>query len=105
MLGEPISGEEAFRHGIATHLVPDAELETQAGALVERLADGPTRSYAATRTLLKAWSGGGVPLADAVMLDIAMDLFDTDDCKRGFLNKSTAYEEGKLPPPIVFNGR
>jgi enoyl-CoA hydratase/carnithine racemase len=105
MLGEPISGEEALRHGIATHLVPDAELETQARALVERLADGPTRSYAATRTLLKAWSGGGVPLADAVMLDIAMDLFDTDDCKRGFLNKSTAYEEGKLPPPIVFNGR
>src|SRR5882757_233232 len=49
MLGEPISGEDALRHGIATHLVPDAELEIQAKALVEQLADGPTRSYAATR--------------------------------------------------------
>src|SRR5258708_12853242 len=105
MVGEAEFGEDGLRQGIATHLVPDAELETQAKELVERLAVGPTRSYAATRTLLKAWSGGGVPLADAVMLDIAMDLFDTDDCKRGFLNKSTAYEEGKLPPPIVFNGR
>jgi enoyl-CoA hydratase/carnithine racemase len=105
MLGEPISGQEALLRGIATHLAPDAELETQAMTLVEQLANGPTLSYAATRTLLKAWSGGGVPLADAMMLDITMDLFGTEDCRRGFLNTAQAYERGELPPPMVFNGK
>jgi enoyl-CoA hydratase/carnithine racemase len=105
MLGEPISCEEAVLRGIATHWAPDAQLETQTTALLEQLAGGPTLSYAATRTLLKAWSGGGVPLADAMMLDIAMDIFDSEDCRRGFLNTAQAYERNELPPPLVFNGK
>jgi enoyl-CoA hydratase/carnithine racemase len=59
MLGEPISGRDAVAIGIATHAAPQSELEEMAAALVRQLATGPTRSYAATRTLLKAWSGGG----------------------------------------------
>jgi enoyl-CoA hydratase/carnithine racemase len=105
MLGEPISGQEACERGIATHWVPDEQLESRATALVEELAVGPTLSYAATRTLLKAWSGGGVPLADAMMLDVAMDLFDSDDCRRGFKNTAQAYERDELPPPLVFEGK
>jgi enoyl-CoA hydratase/carnithine racemase len=105
MLGETISAEEAQRYGIITHLVAEDELEVETTRLIDRLSDGPTRSYAATRTLLKAWSGGGVPLADSVMLDIAMDLFDTEDCKRGFQNKASAYEGNRLPEPMIFQGR
>src|SRR5207248_714839 len=56
MLGEPISGREAGALGIATHVVPEKELGAAAAALVKQLATGPTRSYAATRTLLKAGS-------------------------------------------------
>ena len=105
MLAEEISATEAMEHSIATHLVADADLDDQAMALAEQLAVGPTRSYAATRTLLKAWSGGGVPLADAMTLDIAMDLFDTQDCKRGFANTVDAYEQDLMPGPMTFNGR
>jgi len=47
-------------------------------ALAQKLAVGPTRSYAATRTLLKAWSAGRRAAADAMMLDITMDLFNTE---------------------------
>src|SRR6202035_5857508 len=61
MLGEPISGALAGQLGIAAHVVPAAEVAQTAETLARKLAAGPTKSYAATRTLLKAWSAGGVP--------------------------------------------
>jgi hypothetical protein len=67
-------------------------------ALVQKLAVGPTESYAATRTLLKAWSAGGVPVADAVLLDISMDLFNAEDVTRGFLNRAEAIDRYVEPP-------
>jgi hypothetical protein len=33
----------------------------------------------AARTLLKAWSTGGITAADVMMLDMTMDLFVTED--------------------------
>src|ERR1700722_20132234 len=105
MLGEPIPGSLAGQLGIATHVVPEAELTQTVEALAQKLAVGPTKSYAATRTLLKAWSAGGVPAADAMMLDITMDLFNTEDCTRGFLNTAEAFDRDIEPPDMVFNNR
>ena len=105
MLGEPISGAEAERLGIAARAVAEAELDAAAEALAAQLADGPTGSYAATRTLLKAWSAGGVPAADAMMLDVTMGLYTTEDCTRGFLNTAKAFDEDKEPPPMIFHNR
>lgn len=105
MLGEPIPGALAGQLGIATHVVPESELAQTVEALADKLAVGPTKSYAATRTLLKAWSVGGVPLADAMMLDITMDLFDTEDCTRGFINTAKAFDRDIEPPDMIFNGR
>src|ERR1700756_3393112 len=105
MLGEPISGREAGSLGIATHVVPGAKLDAEANALAKRLASGPTRSYAATRTLLKAWSGGGITAADAVMLDVTMDLFNTQDVQRGFANTAKAFDANIPPPEMTFEGK
>jgi enoyl-CoA hydratase/carnithine racemase len=105
MLGEPISGALAGQLGIASHVVPEAEVAATSKALARKLATGPTRSYAATRTLLKAWSAGGVPAADAMMLDISMDLYNTEDCTRGFLSTAKAFDQGIEPPEIVFHNR
>jgi enoyl-CoA hydratase/carnithine racemase len=105
MLGEPISGTLAGQLGIASHVVPGAEVAATAGALAQRLATGPTRSYAATRTLLKAWSAGGVPAADAMMLDVTMDLYSSEDCTRGFLSTAKAFDQGIEPPDMIFQGR
>jgi enoyl-CoA hydratase/carnithine racemase len=105
MLGEPIPGTLAGQLGIATHVVPEAELAKTAQVLAQKLAEGPTKSYAATRTLLKAWSAGGVPAADTVMLDITMDLFNTEDCTRGFLNTAKAFDRDIEPPEMVFHNR
>jgi enoyl-CoA hydratase/carnithine racemase len=105
MLGEPISGTLAGQLGIASHVVPVAEVAVTAQALAQRLATGPTRSYAATRTLLKAWSAGGVPAADAMMLDVTMDLYSSEDCTRGFLSTAKAFDQGIEPPDMIFYGR
>jgi enoyl-CoA hydratase/carnithine racemase len=106
MLGEPISGREAAEMGIAPHVVPENELSATAAALVRQLATGPTRSsYAATRTLLKAWSSGGVAAADLVMLDVAMELYNGADAQRGFANTAVAFNKDIEPPTLVFEGK
>ena len=105
MLGEPISGREAGELGIATHVVPEKELAATAVALAKQLATGPTRSYAATRTLLKAWSSGGVAAADLVMLDVAMELYDGPDAQRGFVSTADAFNKDIEPPSPVFEGK
>jgi enoyl-CoA hydratase/carnithine racemase len=105
MLGEPISGHEAGALGIATHVAPENELSATAAALVKQLATGPTRSYAAIRTLLKAWSSGGVAAADLVMLDVAMELYNGADAQRGFANTADAFNKDIEPPTLVFDGK
>jgi len=105
MLGEPILGKQAGDLGIVTHVVPDVKLETETDALAQHLASGPTRSYAATRTLLKAWSGGGITAADAVMPDVTMELFHTQDVQRGFVSTAKAFDEDIEPPAMTFEGR
>src|SRR5258707_346369 len=105
MLGEPISGREAGSLGIATHVVPENELSVTAAALVRQLSTGPTRSYAATRTLLKAWSSGGVAAADLVMLDVATELYNGVDAQRGFANTAEAFDMDIEPPTLVFEGK
>jgi enoyl-CoA hydratase/carnithine racemase len=105
MLGEPIPGVLAGQLGIATHVVPEGQLKQATEALAKKLAVGPTKSYAETRTLLKAWSAGGVPAADAMMLDIAMDLYTTEDATRGFANTAQAFDRDVEPPDMIFHGR
>lgn len=105
MLGEPIPAAQALDLGLAMQVVPASELRAATDKLAAQLAQGPTRSYAATRTLLKAWSGGGVAGADAVMLDITMDLFNTEDVRRGFASTAEAFDADIEPPALVFEGK
>jgi enoyl-CoA hydratase/carnithine racemase len=62
LLGEPFSGITAGDLGIATLVVPEADLDETSRKLVDKLANGPTKAYAAARTILKAWSAGGISL-------------------------------------------
>jgi enoyl-CoA hydratase/carnithine racemase len=105
MLGDAILGKEAGELGIASHVVPASKLNAEAEALVQRLALGPTRSYAVTRTILKAWAGGGITAADALMPDVTMELFLTEDVRRGFINSAKAFEADVEPPEMVFEGK
>jgi hypothetical protein len=40
-----------------------------------------------------------------MMLDVAMDLFNTENCARGFLNTAQAFDRDVEPPDLVFEGR
>ena len=52
LLGEKVPAEKALEWGIANRVVPDGELEAEAGALLEKLAAGPTVAYANFKKLL-----------------------------------------------------
>jgi enoyl-CoA hydratase/carnithine racemase len=105
MLCEPMSGVVAGQLGIASFVVPELEVEAAAQKFVQDLSTGPTRSYAAIRTLLKAWSGGGVPSADAIILDVTMGLHSSEDARRGRTARAEAIRKGIEPPKVVFTGR
>jgi len=52
MLGERIAAEQALDWGLVNRVVPDDSLESEAAALLEKLAAGPTKSYAGAKKLL-----------------------------------------------------
>lgn len=52
ILGDRIGAAHADRIGLATRVVPDAELGEQTTALAKRLADGPALAYSTTKVLL-----------------------------------------------------
>jgi enoyl-CoA hydratase/carnithine racemase len=82
MFGDSISASDAFGLGFMSYLVPTDRLRQEVDALARQMATGPTRAYGAMRAMLKAWSNGGVAAADAVMLDLTMDLFSSKDATR-----------------------
>jgi 2-(1,2-epoxy-1,2-dihydrophenyl)acetyl-CoA isomerase len=52
MLGERVPAAQALDWGLVNQVVPDDELGATAGALLGRLANGPTASYAGAKRLL-----------------------------------------------------
>ena len=52
LLGERVDAPAAVNMGLASTVVPDAELAAEVEALARRLADGPTLAYAATKLLI-----------------------------------------------------
>jgi 2-(1,2-epoxy-1,2-dihydrophenyl)acetyl-CoA isomerase len=60
MLGEKLPAAKALEWGLINRVHPDAELLDEAGALLERLAAGPTKSYAGTKKQLNAWMYPGL---------------------------------------------
>ena len=52
LLGERIPAERALDWGLVNFVYPDDRLRSEADALVERLAAGPTRSYASSKRAL-----------------------------------------------------
>jgi 2-(1,2-epoxy-1,2-dihydrophenyl)acetyl-CoA isomerase len=55
MLGERVPAEQALAWGLINRVVPDADFATEVAALRDRLAAGPTRSYAGTKRQLNHW--------------------------------------------------
>jgi 2-(1,2-epoxy-1,2-dihydrophenyl)acetyl-CoA isomerase len=52
LLGERVPSDRALEWGLVNYVHPDDRLMDEANALVEKLAAGPTRSYAASKSAL-----------------------------------------------------
>jgi 2-(1,2-epoxy-1,2-dihydrophenyl)acetyl-CoA isomerase len=55
MLGERIPARKALEWGLINRVTADADLRSEVDALADRLAAGPTRSYAGSKRQLNAW--------------------------------------------------
>jgi 2-(1,2-epoxy-1,2-dihydrophenyl)acetyl-CoA isomerase len=55
MLGERVDARTALEWGLINQVHPDADFDDTIAALSQRLANGPTRSYAGTKRQLNHW--------------------------------------------------
>jgi 2-(1,2-epoxy-1,2-dihydrophenyl)acetyl-CoA isomerase len=55
MLGERVGARQALDWGLINRVVADDEFDAEVDALAQRLASGPTRSYAGTKRQLNEW--------------------------------------------------
>lgn len=105
MLSEEISSAEALAMNIVAQVVPNDRLEVVAFEQAVKLATGPTRAHAVTKSILSAWSASGVRGADEVMIEGVSVLLATDDVQRGVSSAITAIEMGHDRPAMIFNGQ
>jgi enoyl-CoA hydratase/carnithine racemase len=75
--------------GVVNRVLPDSDLLREATAFARKLANGPTRAHAATKSILHAFLEGGLPEADRRTPEITASLWQTQDLRnavRSFLD-------------------
>jgi enoyl-CoA hydratase/carnithine racemase len=73
-----------------------ALLHDSAAAIAGSLASGPSDALAVLKRVARAYAREGVAGADALLLDVAVPLFDTEDARSGI---ETFLTTGKTPWP------
>ena len=103
MLMPPVTASEAAALNLVAEIVPDEDLDKTATDLARRLAEGPTRGYAAIKSLLKAHAGG-ITVADTLMADLTMDLYETADARNAIPQLAAALASNNPLPDIKWLG-
>jgi 2-(1,2-epoxy-1,2-dihydrophenyl)acetyl-CoA isomerase len=93
LLGEPVSAARAVDIGLINAAWPDEEFAGRADALLERLSNGPTRSYAGSKRELNHWLYARMPEHLALEAQIQGELGGSKD----FLEGVTAFLEKRKP--------
>jgi enoyl-CoA hydratase/carnithine racemase len=101
-LSEVVEAKKLADWNVVNRVVDDANLETEAGTIVRRLAFGPRRSYTATKSLLRVWQQQGRFAARAALYDTSMPLFDTADVQTALHNPVNAVSAGQPIPKAIF---
>jgi 2-(1,2-epoxy-1,2-dihydrophenyl)acetyl-CoA isomerase len=98
LLGERVSAAQALDWGLVNRVYPSDRLMDEARTLVARLADGPTRSYAASKQALNRSLYGDLDGQLSLEAELQHALGRTQD----FLEGASAFVQ-KRPP--AFHGR
>jgi 2-(1,2-epoxy-1,2-dihydrophenyl)acetyl-CoA isomerase len=93
LLGERIPAAQALEWGLVNWVYPDDRLMDEAEALVQRLAAGPTRSYAGSKRALNQFIYAGL---DA-QLDLEADLQHALGRTHDFVEGAAAFVERRAP--------
>jgi 2-(1,2-epoxy-1,2-dihydrophenyl)acetyl-CoA isomerase len=93
MLGERVPAAQALDWGLVNRVVPDGDLEGEAGALLEKLANGPTRSYAGAKQLLNRRAYADL----AGQLDAEADAQKGQGQSKDFIEGVVAFVEKREP--------
>jgi 2-(1,2-epoxy-1,2-dihydrophenyl)acetyl-CoA isomerase len=98
MLGERIPAPQAAEWGLINRVVADDAFEAESTALVDRLAAGPTRSYAGTKRQLNNWLFTRMDDQLELEAQIQREMAGSDDFVEGvlaFVQKRGATFEGR----------
>src|SRR2546421_4631922 len=93
LLREPISATQALEWGLVNYVYPDDRLMGEADALVERLAAGPTRSYASSKQALNKFLYPNMDAQLDLEAELQHGLARTDD----FIEGVSAFVEKREP--------
>ena len=94
MTGQLFGAATMKEWGVVTRVWPDDEFEAKSRKLALRLANGPTVAHAATKEIVKAQKEQGARAADAIVPELAGNLFATEDLERAvasFLEKGPGH--------------
>jgi 2-(1,2-epoxy-1,2-dihydrophenyl)acetyl-CoA isomerase len=98
MLGERVPAPKALEWGLINRVVSDETLMSEADALADRLANGPTRSYAGTKQQLNAWQFARIEDQLALEASVQQEMAQSRDFMEGvtaFVQKREARFEGR----------
>jgi 2-(1,2-epoxy-1,2-dihydrophenyl)acetyl-CoA isomerase len=83
MLGERIGARQALEWGLVNRVFPDDAFAVEVAALRDRLAAGPTRSYAGTKRQLNQWLFARMDEQLALEADIQLEMAGSADFYEG----------------------
>jgi enoyl-CoA hydratase/carnithine racemase len=83
MGGQLHTAAEFAAWGVIDRVLASDELHVAAVKFAGQLAAGPTRAFAVVKELTHGYSSGGIAGADALLIDAAVGLFDTEDARGG----------------------
>jgi 2-(1,2-epoxy-1,2-dihydrophenyl)acetyl-CoA isomerase len=98
MLGERVSAAQALDWGLVNRVIPDVALAEESAALTARLAQGPTRAYAATKRELNSQLYSNMSEQLELEATLQQQMAETDDFLEGvgaFLQKRPAHFAGR----------